>query len=1066
MTDMFHTTEKIGARIAALADFRYRHTSPITGWQVQEDLSKQQKYPPTSWVDSRPFKIGDTWTGRDYYLWIQTQLTIAPEDDRILLLDFGNADEGFESLLFINGVPYQGVDSNHREVKVSPVYRGKPLTLSLKLWSGLEGGGPKRQRTHRFNLAALTAIDTAADDLLYTSETALETCQQLADDQPVKFQLLTALNNAFNRLDWTTPGDEAFYASVADADADLQQAIAATKKEPAYSVSVIGHTHIDVAWTWRVKHTREKAARSFATVLRYMEQFPEYIFLQSSPQIYQFIKEDYPELYAQIKQRIKEGRWEADGAMWLEADCNIPSGESLTRQIIHGTKFFKQEFDQEVRFLWLPDVFGYSWALPQILKLCGISTFMTTKISWNEYNQMPHDTFWWRGIDGTEILTHFITTPVVDKNRDDWAKPWYHTYTGGLNPEVVLGTYRNYKDKAINSNMLVAYGLGDGGGGVTREMLENRRRLDQMPGLPSVKPELARDYFTRLQHTVRHTKEYVATWDGELYLEYHRGTYTSQGQIKRWNRKTEMALRDLEILYSLTAINGGNYPADEIYKLWETLLRNQFHDIIPGSAIDEVYADSNHEFRTLWHQLDQFGTELGADSAAFSSAYQPDNQVPKVTRALPDRIKSTNQWQIVNTAGWSTDLLVAIPTDQALNVVDASGKHIPSVTVADQTWVWLQNCAPFATNKLTLSVNKDSNPGDLRTATVGDHELQTNHYKLRWNDQGQLINLYDIDNQRQVLKGIGNTLEVFEDKPIDYDAWNIDLFYQQKNQTIPLIFKGVKTNNELFVDLAFSGTWHQSTIRQTVRLYQTSRRIDFITDVDWHQHQELLKTSFDVNIRSTEARFDIQYGNVTRPTHWNTSWDMAKFETVGHQWADLSQEDYGVALLNDSKYGYDIKNHTMRLSLIKSGVHPDPDADNGLHHFTYSLYPHNGNFVTGKVVQAGWALNEKPLILKAQQDFQAPFTLESGAALAIDAFKEAEDHHGWILRIHDFTGGNVKSTIKLAPEFAWQVVDLLERPLSTPVQSNIPVKLKPYQIMSYRITRLSTKGGQVNGTPN
>lgn len=1029
MSDMFLVEQKLKSRMKELKKFIYKSSEPIGNWVVLEDSSKNEKYPPTDLSQAQPFRIGDTWTGRDYYLWIHSEVKVPKDGPQIFVFDFGESTEGstvgFESLLFINGKPYQGVDTYHQEVFVDPQYFGRKISISVKLWSGLEGGGPKRERTHQFKRADIVDIDKNTEELYYLSNMILGTIEQLEEGNPMKYTLRNLLNAAFNKINWDKPVHQVFYESVARTVVWLNGEMDKIPKNDLYEIGVIGHTHIDVAWLWRLKHTREKAARSFSTVLRYMDLYPEYTFLQTQPQLYKYMKEDYPEIYRQIKERIAEGRWEVDGAMWLEADCNIPSGESLTRQILYGANFVYREFGKKVNYLWLPDVFGYSWALPQILKQCDIRTFMTTKISWNQYNRIPHDTFVWRGIDGSEILTHFITTPVTGENTD-WAEEWYSTYNGGLTPETVLGTYRRYRDKNMNHDLLVAYGLGDGGGGVTREMLENRRQLDRMPGLPSVKPTLARHYFEQLHRTVEATDQYVHTWDGELYLEYHRGTYTSRAYVKKMNRKTELALRELEFLYAVYEQNKAvSYPAEQLQQIWEVLLRNQFHDIIPGTAIEEVYQDHQEEMEQIWQLITELQQQLDCEEAA--------------------------EYQIINTAGWLRNSIIELPTALAGNFYSEAGAMLPSVQRDGKTLVRIDNCLPLSSQTIRFEAGESGTQDAV--GTFLNHGVESNFYSIQWNDHGHLIRIFDKENQREVLSGTGNVFQLFEDKPLDYDAWDIDIFYQEKMEELSFDSVEVSDNHHLFVDVKFKGKFKHSEIQQIMRLYKHTRRIDFLTEVEWGEHQQLLKVKFDVDVRSTEARYDIQYGNVLRPTHWNTSWDMAKFETVGHQWADLSEYGYGVALMNDCKYGYDIKNKTMRLSLVKSGIHPDPNADVGRHQFTYSLYPHKGDYVEGKVVEEAWEINSPLKPILTDEKIELPIRIDSRYSIALDAFKRAEDGRGWIIRIHNFTGGQQQAMIHLEEGYRWNEVNLVERDLSDTAAGAINTGLNPYEIRSFRIGR-------------
>ena len=1050
---MFFTEEKLKARITEIEPYRYLNRTTIENWKVKEDVTKEEQYPPKvdeTWAD---FPIGSRWEGRDYYLWVSTTLQVpafGEGEDFVLLFYFGQTggghNSGFESLLFVNGEPYQGVDSNHPEVFLGHQYSGQEVTLAIKLWSGLEGGGPPQIMCHQFLVGDTAFLSPEVDDFYYTSQVMLDTIMILNKNDPERFALLNLLEKAFKKIDWSAPGGEVFYASVLDANAFLDEESRKLPKNSPVTVTAVGHTHIDVAWLWRLKHTREKCARSFCTVLRLMERYPEYFFLQSQPQLYAYMKEDYPEIYEKIKERIDQGVWEVDGAMWVEADCNISSGESLVRQILQGSKFIKEEFDKDVKYLWLPDVFGYSWALPQILKKSGLETFMTTKISWNQYNRMPHDTFIWRGIDGSEILTHFITTPdrhIVDENIVS-----AYTYNGLLEPYSVKGIYDSYRNKDFNSELLLAYGYGDGGGGVNREMLEKRRRLDLMPGLPRVQTGRVREYFERLHKTIERTENYVHTWDGELYLEYHRGTYTSQAYIKKWNRKLELGLRELEMLHTFASIKKEDweYPAKAIHKGWEIVLRNQFHDIIPGSSIKEVYEDYAIECQEAQDTLQEI-------TNAFEVNYLKQEE---------------NQWSIFNNAGWKTSELVFIPVTEDGYFVDEENKVLPGEKVAGGVQVEVLEVPPLSSKVITFNpaseaINLDSleEEKEKKVFLVRPDKdgIETPFYNIAWNEKGQLTSIYDLKNDREVMKegGLGNVLRLYEDKPMQYDAWDIDLYYVLKSKTLEAGKIEILSENALWVSVGFTYAFGKSSMTQEMMLYRNSPRIDFKTKVNWQERQQLLRASFDVDIRSTEATYQIQYGNVKRPTHWNTSWDMARFESVAHQWVDFSEGNFGVALLNDCKYGHSVKDQTISLSLLKGAIYPDPDADRGEHEFTYSLYPHQGNFVAGKVTEEAWSLNSPMGVLKGTDEGRALFKLEEGDALAIDAIKRQEEGEGIILRCHEHTGS--KRKITLEPQFnfeSWQETNLMEKVIGEKeinTNGKIQMVLAPYEIKTILINR-------------
>ncbi|MGP4038614.1 alpha-mannosidase [Gracilibacillus sp. D59] len=1031
---MFWTVEKLDKQINELQTYRYRNIKRITSFNSLLDEEGRIGERPPSSTDWQTININDRWEGRDKYLWLKTDVTI-PEtwkDSKIIgVFDFGKTggghNSGFESLLYVNDQPYQGVDSNHQEVFFDSQLAGNNLTLCFRLWSGLEGGGQPTIQEHQLKTAFLACLDPALDDLYFTSKATIETVKYLEQNQPERVELLKAVDMSYREIDWSNPGTDDFYQSAYHALSVLKEKLDNIPNQYPVSINAIGHTHIDVAWLWRLKHTREKAARSFSTVLRLMEQYPDYIFLQTQPQLYEYIKHDYPEIYEQMKTRIKEGRWEPEGGMWLEADCNLTSGESLVRQLLHGTRFFKEEFGKECEYLWLPDVFGYSWALPQILKKSGIKTFMTTKISWSQYNKMPHDTFKWRGIDGTEILTHFITTPEDDR--------WFYTYNGKINPKSVKGIWEAYRDKGVNNELILAYGYGDGGGGVNREMLEMIERLDKMPGLPNIKTGRADEYFRRLHDTIENTDQYVHTWDGELYLEYHRGTYTSQAYNKRMNRKMELLLRDSEwinVLASVMEKNWEHYPQTKLHDSWKIVLRNQFHDIIPGSSIREVYEDSYQEYRDAY--------QLAKESYDQASTRLVETQ--------------SDCYTVMNSSSFTRNDLVEIANQaEELQWYDAQGEKLESQKTQDGSWVVKVNDVPALGSK-SIYAKRHKDASSTVFAYSGD-TISTPLLEIAWNENGQLTKIVDKKAKRDVLpaQAKANTFQVFEDKPMQFDAWDIDIYYQQKMKEIhKLTSVDLIENGPIRSIVQFQWEYANSTIKQNMIVYNENSRIDFETYIDWHEREQLLKVAFPVDVRSTEATYDIQYGNVKRPTHWNTSWDLARFESVGHQWADLSETGYGVSLLNDSKYGYDIKDNTMRLTLLKSSTNPDVEQDQGEHYFQYSLYPHQGDWRNAQTVQQAWNLNNPLVAIEGKKDNRSLFSVDSDHVM-IDAVKKAEDENKIIVRLHEFTGAREEIEIKSDfPIHSWQECNLVEEPISqNKTDEPLHFTIHPYEIKAFII---------------
>ncbi len=1045
---MFLTEKKLRKRIEELGPCRYRDKRVIERFLRREDTLGIPN-PPVPQLDASDevFAIGDCWTGRDKYLWLQTTLRIPEEwenlgDDLepVGLFDFGGE---FEAMLYIDGEPYHGVDNNHGEVFFRKEHFGKDLTLTFRLWTGLGDGGIPQEQTRCFCSACLALLSMPTDDLYHMGDTMLGTAEVLSEEQEERQELLGALDQAFLLVDWTDVGSVAFYESVEQAAAYLSDAVDKMEKHTKITMSCVGHTHIDTAWMWRLKHTREKASRSFSTVLRLMERFPEYSFMHTQPQQYAYIKEDFPQIYEQIKKREKEGRWEIDGAMWVESDCNLPSGESLTRQFLMGRKFMMEEFGKEPEFLWLPDAFGFSAALPQIMKKSGIETFMTSKLLWGEYNRIPNDTFHWKGIDGSEVLAHFLTTENPNFRK---YENYYFIYNGFIRPEVLTGAWKLYQDKKLNQDLLISYGYGDGGGGVSREMLECRRRLDRLPGMPNVKTSSASDYFKRLHKTVENATCPVATWDGELYLELHRGTFTSQAYNKKMNRYLENLYRKAEWLTAMSAVGAKDLSLaqqEQLTEGWKIILTHQFHDVIPGSGIREVYEDSVVNYQEAQKIADE----------VIQTAYERNSE------------QSDETYSIVNVVSENRSGLVHITDDverfKGKTLRTEEGKSIRMQKSEDGVWAYVEDVPAMGVKYLHMAdkgIEEICNTCISAVERDGRCSLQTAFYDLQLDENGQMISLYDREEECQVLEtgSRGNVLQFFEDKPLEHEAWNIDIFYEQKMQEVTeLIGRKVIENGALRAVIRQEWRISKSYIRQDMILYAHSKRIDFKTYVDWQESQKLLKVAFPVDIRANYATYDIQYGNIKRPTHTNTSWERAKFEVVGHRYADLSENDYGVSLLNDCKYGYDVHQNVMRLTLLKSAIYPDYMADKGEHEFTYSLYPHRGNLISGGTVQEAQELNQplevlnSKICLPASQDGSA--IRLSGAHVELDALKKSEDGQYLVLRFHEYAGSKGKVNV----EFGFDVkgiceCDLMERPLEKfkkPVK--FAVNVRAFEVKTY-----------------
>lgn len=967
------------------------------------------------------------WYGPDEHYWFRAVCTI-PEDmdgkavylKAATQVDHWDDAKNPQFLLFVDGQVTQGLDINHRMVLLDPQAKaGKTFTVDLQAYTGI-------LFAELSLVLDLIRVDEEIRGLYYDLEVPLRGFSRMYEDSKVRKDLETVLNDTVNLLDLRTPYSEEFYLSLAKAreyiGKKLYEDMAGCEDVIA---TCIGHTHIDVAWWWTVAQTREKTARSFATVLKFMEEYPGYKFMSSQPVLYQFLKERYPEVYEKVKERIREGRWEPEGGMWVEADCNLTSGESLVRQFLYGKRFFREEFGVKSRILWLPDVFGYSGALPQIMKRSGIQYFMTTKLAWNQINKVPYDTMMWRGIDGSEILTHLITTLGVGQNENDF----FTTYNGMLHPDAIMGGWNRYQNKDINDDILIAFGYGDGGGGPTRDMLETSKRMEKgIRGIPKVRQEFAGVYFEELEKRVAGNKR-LPTWEGELYFEYHRGTYTSMGRNKRANRRCEQLLMDAELLQVLT----GTCEKEEMETLWKTVLLNQFHDILPGSSIKEVYDVTEEEYREVQARLQEMIEE----------------KLHLLCEEEPGSVS------IFNTLGFCRDDVVCLPDCAGTALTDGDGNLYPVQKTEDGIVAYVKNLPAKGGRTLRVTDAGEAQPSLLKTSQGG---IETPFYRVAWDENGLFTSMYDKECGREVIQdgAKANVFRMYEDKPMNYDSWDIDIYYSEK------YWDAEKADSIRWTEtgpvratLEIRRSISKSVIVQNIRFYADSRRIDFETWVDWKEAQNLLKVHFPVNIHTDEATFEIQFGNVKRKIHTNTSWDEARFESCGQKWMDLSEGHYGVSLLNDCKYGYSAKDGDMALTLIKSGIEPNKTADQEEHVFTYALYPHKESWNAAGTVEEAYKLNQRAYALEGALKTEGQsFVRTDRHNIILETVKPAEEGEEVILRLYECENSLTETTLSFAKEVKHVVeCNLMEEEEQEIMAegNTFAVTVKPYEIKTYKV---------------
>lgn len=1040
---MYYLVERIEKICREIEKHIYRDKIDITNYRYIDgnyhniDLIKEA--PEDGW---REFKTDDLWGGMDCHGWFKCSVEVPAEfEGKTIALEFHTFDEGWDAtnpqfILYVNGEEVQGLDINHREsILTHNAVPGTRYDIDLHAYAGRLSD--KKATLH----GKLVVVDMAARELYYNLQVPVDVCKELDKEDKNRIDMLNVLNDAVNLIDLRIPKSKEYDESIKVANDFLNDKFYGELcGHNDVIATCVGHTHIDVAWQWTVAQTREKVARSFSTVLKMMEEYPEYIFMSSQPQLYQFLKKDYPRIYEKVKEKVKEGVWEPEGSMWLEADCNVTSGESLIRQILHGKRFFKEEFNVENRVLWLPDVFGYSAALPQILKKSGVDYFMTTKIAWNQFNKIPNDTFMWEGIDGTEILTHFITTTCPGQERDSI----FTTYNGHIQPDAIMGAWRRYQNKDINNDVLVSFGWGDGGGGATIKMMENGRRLAKgIPGAPKVKMGTALDYFERLEKTVGDNKK-LPKWVGELYLEYHRGTYTSMARNKRDNRICENLYTSAEKISSLAMLEGKKYPYDNIRDSWENILLNQFHDIIPGSSIKEVYDVTAEEYEHL--------IKNGNDIVSNGIEY------------LASKINLDNRSVVVlNTLGFERSDIAKFEVPEDINnvaVIDENGEEIICQRIENNSAIFFAKSIPangYKSFKIIEATLNSSNEVSLSTT-----EAENKFVKLKFNEKGEITSFIDKLSNREVLKEgtVGNEIQAFEDKPMCFDNWDIDIYYKEKMwkidnvENIEVVERG-PVRSTLKIEKKFLN----SKFIQYVHIYSELPRVDFESDVDWKEHDIVVKALFPIDVNAHEATYEIQYGNVTRSTHENTSWDVAEFEVCGHKWVDLSEGDFGVSMLNNCKYGHDIKNGNMRLTLLKCGTDPNPFADKEQHKFTYSIYTHAGTWKEANTPQKAYELNT-PLYTKVEDAHSGELDQKISLAkvdkknVMIEVIKKAEDSDDLIIRMYEFE--NKRTNVNL--EFNSNILsifecDLMENNLQSiePNGNNIDFTINPYEIKTFKV---------------
>jgi alpha-mannosidase len=982
----------------------------IHAWCTTEPLSYNDRLQGSEQV----FSIGDKWGNLFDCAWFHFTGKVpdsAAGQPVVLLLDVNGEMCAFDA----QGNPVRGltnVASDYDYSLGAPGKRVLPVTSkaqggeTISVWADagcndlfgrMQGGGKIKE-------ASIAICDETVRALFYDFEVLLDLLKALPESSPRYQKILVGLADVSHLLYDGLP------VAAEKARAVLHPLLSRRGGDPSLKISAVGHAHMDLGWLWPIRETKRKGARTFSTAISNIENYPHYIFGASQPQYFLWMKENYPALYAQIKQKVAEGRIEPQGAMWVEADTNVSGGEALVRQILQGRRFFRQEFGVDVRYLWLPDVFGYNGNLPQILKKAGVDIFATQKLSWSLINPFPHHSFQWQGIDGSTVLAHMFPED---------------TYNGPALPRSVRKIEQNYRDSGISDHALMVFGIGDGGGGPGEEHLERIERIQNLEGLSPVKQEWAAAFFEQW----RAQADRFPTWVGELYLERHEGTLTTEARNKWYNRKMELGLRELEWSSVLACLlSGAAYPSGWLQEAWREVLLYQFHDILPGSSIKRVYDESLARYQIL-------------------------SQGVSGRLAENDRLLAGS----ISTEGCESPVLVqnslAWERSEWVNV--------------NGSWAWAD--VPSMGYRV-IDLQGFKNPEGLFASSTS---LENDCLKVTFAPNGSIASILDKRCQREVIPAgqAANRLAVYTDLG---DAWDFPMDYAAQ---IPRFMALVASTARIDGPCAILEQTYRlghSELFQLIVLTAGSPRLEFISRLHWRTPQAMLRTSFPVDIHAEQATFDIQYGHIRRSTHRNTTWDLARDEVCAHKWVDLSQGDYGVALLNDSKYGHKVKGNVLDLNLLRSAPYPgsrvaeepsDPAEPNHVytdqcdHLFTYALYPHPGDHVSGRVAQAGYELNiplrATPLpVQSGRLPRQASFLKVNAPNIFVEAIKQAEDDQGLIFRLYEAEHKGVRACLTFGfPVTSAAEVDMMEEHSSpfAVADNSIEIEFKPLEIKTFKV---------------
>jgi alpha-mannosidase len=1021
-------SKQIENRLSEIKDAILYDVTPIEGWKtvVSGQGLGVEPAPESGWT---PYEIGTPWGGPDTCQWFRASVQVPSciPDDKVVL----GLRPGGEALCIIDGVPIQGLDSNRHLVHLlDKSVAGKTVEVTIDANSSA---------TISFDTAYIAVQDTDTHNLYYDLLVAFDVSRAHDQDKSsIGSGLLEMVYDVIMRVD---------LGAVANRHEWRKQVVAASKvfhkriKDYKHSYNegaftVMGQSHLDTAWLWPLRTTHKKCGRTFSTALHYMDQYPDFTFMMSQPQIYEYVKQWYPTIWERLKEKIANGQWEVSGAPWVEQDLNVPSGEAHVRQYLYGNRYLREEFGVHSRVVWMPDCFGYTFSLPQIMKKAQIDYFFTTKLHGNQYNRHPYDLFRWRGIDGSEVVA--IQAPNACNDRPT--------------PDRLKQAWVEFRQKNAAPEMPYAFGHGDGGGGPTIEQIEYARRLGNTSGVPRLTWGKVEETYERISNDI--DADDLPVFHDEMYYEKHRGCQTTHARTKRNNRMSELLARDTEFLSSMAYLRGDTYDHERINDAWKLILLNQFHDILPGSSISEVYVDADRDYAIA---------QDGLNAARISA-----------TESLLISLDTSGDGKAIvvhNTLGWDRSdvaiLDIEVPSD-TVSVVDGNGEVVRSQrsTAPDGSAILLFEAdeVPSLGHAVYHIIEGEHTPKKTgsRSPRVSKTRIENDFFDIRIGRDGTISRIWDKSADREVLADgqRGNTLSLFEDRPANSDAWDIDFnAFHMSEEISDIVSMEVVEDGPVRATLRVVKATEKSTITQDISVWRTLNRIDFATQVQWHEKHKLLKAAFPVDVTSRRATYEIQYGAIERPTHRSTQWDAARFEVPAHRWIDLSESDYGVSILNDCKYGFDVEDNVMRISLLRSPTAPDPHADEGYQEFTYSLYPHTGSWQEAQTVHRAYEANVPLTVNVTDAHGGAVPSLFSFATVdnpnvILDCVKKAEDSDDIIVRLYEAYGtrGQVNLGFTSTPAHVVECDLMEENDESVELDGNgIEFVIKPWEIRTFKV---------------